>query len=267
MSNISISKKYFKYLQFIFILLLLFNFIKSQDYTEESMKADLVPGTGLGKGTFAVIIFVAVGVVICILGLAFPFPPLFIFIGFALPIIVLLFVAFCPKEDLNKEIQDNMNPKKNLYIVARWFHFLIMLILFLGLLGPAFMKWSITIIPQRVDSSSNKDLYDEKYLESIEIQKKRKYNLEENDLLLPNNKLPMSLNRNRRNNFVRRNQNTSDNALIQSSSNNISNNLIDNSNAENSNDMNRNVLPRKTENKFANDRKKFRPFKRTFNNR
>ena len=135
-------------------------------------------------------------------------------------------------------------------------HFLIMLLLFLGLLGPAFIKWNMIILPQRVDSSSQKDLYDEKYLEAIEKQKRRKYYMEENDSLLPQ-RLPLS--NNRKNNFVRNNQNES---LIQNSQNNISNNLIDNNlDNSNSNELPRAILPRVTKkNEFNENRRKFGGF-------
>ena len=249
--NISISKKYLKISQFIFFFTCLFNLVNSQEFTNESM--EVTPVLGLGAGTLAVIVGIVIGVIVCILGLAFPNPGLFVFIGIVIPLVILAFVSLCPREGDKKEVQKWENTKKNYYIIARWVHFLLMLLLFLGLLGPFFMKWSITIIPQRVDSSSEKDFYDDKYLEAIEKQKKRKYNMEETNTLLP-------LGINRR---IKRNvNNTQNNNLIQNDShNNISNNLIDNS--ENSNEFPRPILPKTTKrNEFNENRRKFGGFTR-----
>lgn len=258
MSNIlyqPISKKYIKNMQILFFFSFLLSLVKSQNqkYTEESMKAEIIGG--LGVGTLCVIIFMAVGVVLCIFGLATTNPALWVFLGILLPFLVFLFVAFCPRQtESHKESTENS--KRNNYIIARWMHFLVMLLLFLGLLGPAFIKWNMTLIPQRVDSSSQKDLYDEKYLEAIEKQKKRKYYLDENDELLPQ-KLPLGNNR-RNNNFVRNNQSDS---LIQSSQN-ISNNLIDNNlDNSNNNEFPRPILPSTTKrNEFNENRRKFGGF-------
>ncbi len=161
-------------------------------YTNESMKVDTV--LGVGSGTLAVIIAIALGVVVCVFGLAFPFPGLFVFIGILIPALVLLFVALCPRIE-EKKILDWQNSKRNNYVVARWFHFLIMLLLFLGLAAPTMMYLSTTVIPQKVDSRAQLE-YDEKYLKFMEEQRKRKYNLIE--IEPKEEKLP--LNNNRKNN-------------------------------------------------------------------
>ena len=255
MSNfkLSISKKCQKILQIFYVFSILINLVKSE-YTKESMEAKIIGG--LGIGTLFVIIFMALGVVLCIFGLATTNPALFVFLGILVPLIVFIFVAFCPRQSDSQGGNSWENSKRNYYIIARWMHFLIMLLLFLGLLGPAFIKWNMIILPQRVDSSSQKDLYDEKYLEAIEKQKRRKYYMEENDSLLPQ-RLPLS--NNRKNNFVRNNQNES---LIQNSQNNISNNLIDNNlDNSNSNELPRAILPRVTKkNEFNENRRKFGGF-------
>ena len=266
MSNIlkiSISKKYLRITQFIFILSCLFNLSNSQEYTNESMA--VTPVLGLGGGTLAVIVAIAIGVVVCIFGLAFPNPGLFVFIGIVIPVVVFIFVIACPRVSDKKEVEYWNNSRKNNYIVARWFHFLVMLILFLGLFVPFFLKWNITIIPQRVDSSSQKDFYDDNYLEQIEKQKKRKYNLEETDILLPR-KLPLGINR-RKNNLNKNISNIQNStSLIQDNSqNNISNNLIDNN--ENSQVNIRPILPSTTKrNEFNENRKKFTGFIRKKDN-
>ena len=142
-----------------------------------------------------------------------------------------------------------------------------MLLLFLGLLAPAFILWGTQIIPQRVDSSSQRDLIDDNYLEAIEKQKKRKYNMEETDALIPQ-RLPLGINkRNRGSGLKRNNISIQNNSLIQNTSqNNISNNLIDKTNVENTENNNNNefptpILPRAThKNELNENRKKFTGF-------
>lgn len=255
------SKKSFKTIQIIFIFSCIINLVKSATYTEESMKA--TTPFGLGIGTLAVIIAIVVGMIIMIIGLAFTSPGIFVFIGIAIPLIILLFFALCPNYDSTKtQVNYWENQKKNNYVIARFVHFLVMIIIFFGLLAPAFIKWNINIVPQRVDSSSQKDFYDEKYMEAIEKQKKRKYNMEETDISL-NQRLPLRINR-KKNNFMRNTQNNQSNSLIQSNSqNNISNNLIDNTNVENNNNTEfpKPILPSTTKrNEFKENRKKFTGF-------
>ena len=260
--NVLISKKSYKIVQLFFLLSCLINIVNSE-FTDESMKASLV--FGLGIGTFVVIICIGIGIIVCLFGLAFPFPGLFIFIGMVLPLIAFIFFSFCPTKSEKEDDNKNENHNKNVYIVARWIHFLVMVLLFLGLLAPAFIMWGINVIPQRVDSSSQKDLYDERYLEAIEKQKKRKYNLEETDILLPSNRLGMNK---KRNVFTRNTQNSINNNSLINSQNNISNNLIDNTNAENSNEFPRPILPRSTKrNEFNENRKKFTGFIRKKDNK
>ena len=257
----SILKKYYNLAQIIFFLSFLISLVNSQKYTKESMEVH--PVLGLGAGTLSVIIAIVIGVIVMIFGLAFPSPGLFVFIGILIPLVVFIFVIVCPRQS-EKKVEEWENNNKNYFIIARWLYFLLMIILFLGLLAPAFSKWNITIIPQRVDSSSQKDFYDEKYMEAIEKQKKRKYNMEETDISLPQ-RLPLGINR-KRNNFTRTIPNSQSNSLIQNNSqNNISNNLIDNTNIENSNsnELPRPILPSTTKrNEFNENRKKFTGFVR-----
>lgn len=255
----SISKKYQNFTQMIFLLTFLINLVNSQKYTKESMEVH--PVLGLGAGTLAVIIAIVLGVIVMIFGLAFPSPGLFVFIGILIPLVVFIFVIVCPRQT-EKQVESWENDHKNYYIIARWLYFLLMIILFFGLLAPAFAKWNITIIPQRVDSSSQKDFYDEKYMEAIEKQKKRKYNMEETDYLL-NQRLPLGINK-RGLNLNRNIQNNHSSSLIQNNSqNNISNNLIDNTNLDNNNEFPRPILPSTTKrNEFMENKKKFKGFKR-----
>ena len=68
--NVLISKKNYKIVQFFFLLSCLINIVNSE-FTDESMKASLV--FGLGIGTFVVIICIGIGIIVCLFGLAFPF--------------------------------------------------------------------------------------------------------------------------------------------------------------------------------------------------
>ena len=218
---------------------------------------------GIGWGTFFVIVGIALGVVVMIFGLAFPNPGLFVFIGLLIPTVIFVFVIACPKEGEKKEVQSWENDSKNYYIIARWAHFIVMLA-FLGfLIVPFIIKWGISVIPQRVDSSSHKDFYDDRYLELIEKQKKKKYNLEESDALLPKG---LSLNKKKFQRNISNNQN-SNNLIQNNSQSNISNNMIDNSIPENNNENPISILPRTIKkNEFNENKKKFKGFKRKKDN-
>jgi len=259
MSYFSISKKYFKIAQIIFLLSCLISFINCEgSYTAESM--EVVPAAGVGGGTLAVMIFIVVGIIIMILGLAFPNPGIFILVGILLPLLVFVICAFSPRKDISDEEKSNENHHKNPYIISRSLYFGFMGLFFLGLLGPAFMKWSINIMPQKIDSSPQDDSYDEKYLNELIKQKNRKYQTEETETLLPINR--------RRNNYLKNETNLNNNSLIQNTQNNISNNLIDNSNQEKNNEDQLPVLPRYNNNKndFKENKRKFKRFKRDSSN-
>lgn len=257
---ISIKNKSFLKLQrillFLFFISILSSFVLSQGskFTEESMR--VTPVLGIGSGTLAVIIAIALGVVICIFGLAFPFPGLFVFIGIVIPCIVFIFVIFCPRVE-EQTIIEWQNQKVNSYIIARWFHFLIMLLMFLGLLAPLIIYLSIVVIPQRVDSRAQLQ-YDEQYLNFMENEKMKQNRLMERDEpeLLPLNprlrRNQASINESRVSNLVNNDSQVSDGRNINNESNIINNNQLPPS-----------MLPRSTlQNDIQDNRKKFAKFKR-----
>lgn len=263
--NFSFFKNSFKFIQSLFILSSLVSLINAatKDFTENSMK--VTPVLGIGSGTLAVIIAIGIGVLVCVFGLAFPIPGLFLFIGIIIPIIVFIFVIFCPRIE-EKKIMDYQNTKTNSYVVARWFYFLIMLLLFLGLVAPLFIYSTTIVIPQRVDSRAQVE-YDEQYLSLMEKQRNRKYRLMEDDESEPE-RLPLNSKRKAKQNDLSGNSENYGNLInneSQDQSNNNGNNInnIDNSNND---QLPSSLLPKSTlGNDLQSNRKKFNRFKRKGN--
>ena len=244
-----ISKKYSKFIQNIFILSCITSLINCAS-EEEAYEAHTIGG--MGEGTFAVMIAILVGVLLCILGLAFSSPGIFVFLGILLPLIVFIICISLPIGNDKEEKDESINEHYDYYIFARYFYFIIMLIVFIGLLFGFFLKWNITVIPQRVNSNTMKDTYDDKYLEDLEKQKKRKYNLE-NDSIDDEERLPLSSNKKKKSAFIR----------LDKDENEIANdNLLDN------NLVDENTLPMATvkrKDEFNENRGKFKKFKRIQN--
>ena len=191
-----IKKNIFNFFQLIFILSFLFSLINCEDtYTKESMDSQLT-GT-IGIGVFFLILFLCISVLICIFGQSTSSPMLFILIGSLLSLLVFL-ILICVPVETDKEKDDTKNNKKNYYIIARYIYFIIMLLLFLGIVGPFIILWTTIIIPERVDSRAQKvyeEKLDEKYLSNLKEERKlmEENNNEENnnqDLSL-NNQLPL----------------------------------------------------------------------------
>ena len=251
----TLTKTVTNLIQTLFLISCLISIINCQETetskSEEDSKSNLV--LGMGKGTLAVIIFIIIGIFICILGLAFSSPGLFVFIGILIPLLVFVICIGLPTSD-DKDEEDDIykNKHRDNYMVARWFYFSVMIILFIGLIGGGFLKWNITVIPQRVNSNINKDTYDDKYLEDLEKQKKRKYNLE-NESLDDEEKLPLSSNKKKKNTFIR---------IDKDSENNVNKNLLDNNLDE---DKELPIATVKRKDEFNENRAKFKKFKRVQN--
>lgn len=214
---------------------------------------------GVGSGTLAVIIAIAIGVVVCVLGLAFPSPGLFVFIGIVIPCIVFIFVIFCPRIE-EQALIEWQNQKVNNFIIARWFYFLIMLIMFLGLVAPLIIYLSIAVIPQRVDSRAQTE-YDEEYMRFMEKERIKQLNLMEAD---EPEVLPLR-SRDRRNQFGNnesRVSNLINNESQESDGRNI-NNINNESNNISNNQLPPSMLPRSTlQNDLQQNRNRFAKFKR-----
>ena len=243
-----IKKNFFNFFQLIFILSFLFSLINCDDtYTKESMDSQLT-GT-IGIGVFFLILFLCISVLICIFGQSTSSPMLFILIGSLLSLIVFLILIGVPVET-DKEKDDTKNNKKNYYIIARYIYFIIMSLLFLGIVGPFIILWTTIIIPERVDSRAQK-VYEEKldeiYLSNLKEERKlMEENNEENnnqDLSL-NNQLPLprTFNSNTGHSsglpaLRRRNMNENNPGLRRRRRNNNENNF-NNSNQDNNNIIN-----------------------------
>ena len=243
-----IKKNIFNFFQLIFILSFLFSLINCDDtYTKESMDSQLT-GT-IGIGVFFLILFLCISVLICIFGQSTSSPMLFILIGSLLSLLVFLILIWVPVET-DKEKDDTKNNKKNYYIIARYIYFIIMLLLFLGIVGPFIILWTTIIIPERVDSRAQK-VYEEKldeiYLSNLKEERKlMEENNEENnnqDLSL-NNQLPLprTFNSNTGHSsglpaLRRRNMNENNPGLRRRRRNNNENNF-NNSNQDNNNIIN-----------------------------
>ena len=243
-----IKKNIFNFFQLIFILSFLFSLINCDDtYTKESMDSQLT-GT-IGIGVFFLILFLCISVLICIFGQSTSSPMLFILIGSLLSLLVFL-ILICVPVETDKEKDDTKNNKKNYYIIARYIYFIIMLLLFLGIVGPFIILWTTIIIPERVDSRAQKvyeEKLDEKYLSNLKEERKlMEENNEENnnqDLSL-NNQLPLprTFNSNTGHSsglpaLRRRNMNENNPGLRRRRRNNNENNF-NNSNQDNNNIIN-----------------------------
>ena len=239
-----------KYIQILFIISSLISLITC--VSEEEAKKEARLYGGMGPGTLAVLITIIIGVIICIFGLAFTTPGVFVFIGILIPLLTFIICISLPTKDENESKKESENTHHDNYMVARWIYFVVMLLGFCGLIVPAFLKANISVIPQRVNSSIMKDTYDDKYLEDLEKQKKRKYNLE-NESIDDDEKLPLSSNKKKKNTFIR---------LDKDNENNVNKNLLDN------NLIDENNLPIATVKKkdeFGENRSKFKKFKRIQN--
>ena len=219
--------------------------------SEENSKSNLL--WGMGKGTVAVIISIAIGIIVCIFGLAFSSPGLFVFIGILIPLLVFIICISLPTGDDKDEEEDiYKNDHHDNYMVARWFYFIVMLLLFIGLIVPCFIMLSLNIIPLRVNSNTMRDTYDDKYLEDLEKQKKRKYNLE-NESLDDEERLPLSTNKKKKNTFIR---------VDEDNKNNVNKNLFQND-LDEDNELPMARVKRKDE--LNDNRSKFKKFKRIQN--
>ena len=253
--NLNLAKNLINLIQTLFILSCLISLINCADgdttKSEANSRSNLL--WGMGKGTVAVIIFIALGIIICILGLAFSSPGLFVFIGILLPLLVFIICISLPTGDDKDEEEDiYKNSHHDNYMVARWLYFVVMLLVFIALILPGILKWNIDVIPQRVNSNTMKDIYDDKYLEDLEKQKKRRYNLE-NESLDEEERLPLSTNKKKKNTFIR---------VDEDNNNNVNKNLFQND-LDEDNELPMARVKRKDE--LNDNRSKFKKFKRTQN--
>ena len=250
LNRLSLRKNCFALLQTIFTLSCLISLITCQNTEAEDLGQSKIV-LGMGTGTLTVLICIIIGIIICIFGLAFSSPGIFVFIGVALPLLVFIICISLPTGD-DEEEDESENTHVDYYMVERWLYFCVMVVFFILLLLPVLKMWNITVIPQRVNSNTMRDTYDDKYLEDLEKQKKRKYNLE-NENLDDDEKLPLSSNKKKKNTFIR---------LDKDNENNVNKNLLEN-NLDEDNPLPMARVKRKDE--FNENRNKFKKFKRIQN--
>jgi len=130
----------------------------------------------------------------------------FNFIGLAIPVVVFLFVILTPSE-VSELTKPEENPAKNTFIPLMWFFFTGVLICYILMCIPLFNLWVLTLIPQRVDSRSQKEFYERqeklKELENLAKEKQKGLDLKNEEAAqlllltkenLPNNNLNMNSN-------------------------------------------------------------------------
>lgn len=138
--------------------------------TSESLEYDGI--LGIGWGVFAIILAIIIGIICCIFGLSTVYPAIFIAIGFLVPLIIFLIMAFSPLDQPgNLNLKDNT--ATNSYIVVKWIYFSCMLIGLFLLLIPFLGIWRAMLIPQRVDSRAQRE-YFQKYEKFMEEEKRLK---------------------------------------------------------------------------------------------
>lgn len=155
----------------IFLILILtthFNNIHTQNSTTITNLNNNQPNLdydgilGIGWGVFAIICSMIVGIIICIYGFSTTISIVFYSIGFLIPIIMFFIMTFTPLEvDGATDLRENQT--KNSFTVVRWLVFSLVLVGLLSIILPFLKLWTIVLVPQRVDSRTQKD-----YLEKVE---------------------------------------------------------------------------------------------------
>jgi len=163
-NNDNICSNKFRNISRLLIIIVLIDFIKTQNSTLTSISANknnlVYDGIlGIGWGVFAIICSMIIGVLICIYGFSTIYSLAFYFTGFAIPIITFLVMIFSPLEvDGEEDISENQT--KNNFIVARWFFFTLTSVGLITLLIPFLKLWTMVLVPQRVDSRTQKEYYE-----------------------------------------------------------------------------------------------------------
>lgn len=118
---------------------------------------------GIGWGVFAIICSGILGIIICIIGFSTTYKSLFYSFGIAIPILIFLMMVLTPVQQADKNVNISENQAKNPFAIIRY--------LILGLvasalitLGIPFMKfWTVVLVPQRVDSRSQREYLEKQF--------------------------------------------------------------------------------------------------------
>lgn len=149
-----------------FITLTSINKILTQNSTIITSVSDIVDLNydgilGIGWGVFAIICAIFVGLAICIFGFSTTYKVVFFCIGITIPVLIFLIMVFTPVQ-MNEKINISENQDKNPYAIARYLILGLVAAALLTLIIPFMKFWTVVLIPQRVDSRSQRE-YMEKY--------------------------------------------------------------------------------------------------------
>jgi hypothetical protein len=108
---------------------------------------------GIGKGTVAVIAFGIIGLVVCFFKDMTTVPSMMVFIGVALPLLVLLILWFCPKQSLQNDTQQEQKlPTDPFRVRTGVFSGLIFLVCLFTCLLMCGARLTTQLVGQKVDS-------------------------------------------------------------------------------------------------------------------
>lgn len=116
---------------------------------------------GIGWGVFIIICAIFLGIIICILGFSTTYQITFYIIGFAVPVLIFLIMVFTPVQ-MNEEIDLSENQEKNHFAIVRYLIMGLVALALITLMVPYMKINTIVLIPQRVDSRSQRE-YLEKF--------------------------------------------------------------------------------------------------------
>ena len=162
------SNLYIRLILLIILTTAQFNIIQTQNSTSitnlnsNQISLDYDGILGIGWGVFAIICSTIVGIIICIYGISTTFSVLFYTIGISIPIIMFLIMTFTPLE-VDGATDSSQNQTKNSLIIIRWIVFSFVSTGLITIIIPFLKLWTIVLVPQRVDSRTQKE-----YLEKVQ---------------------------------------------------------------------------------------------------
>ncbi len=135
---------------------------------------------GIGWGVFAIICSGFLGIAICIFGFCTTYKVIFYFIGLTIPTLIFMIMVFTPLK-VNENINATENQKTNPFVIISYLIMGLVTLALVSLLIPLIKFWTIVLVPQRVDSRSQRE-YEEKY--GAVIVNKHDENNEKNNSIL-----------------------------------------------------------------------------------
>ena len=120
---------------------------------------------GIGWGVFIIICSIFLGIALCIFGFSTTYQITFYFIGFTVPIVIFLIMVLTPVE-MSEKIDLSQNQQKNPFIIIRYLIMSLVATALLTLIIPYMKITTIVLVPQRVDSRSQRE-YLEKFVNKL----------------------------------------------------------------------------------------------------